>query len=349
MTAVSRFEADLLRLLDALLGRGPVEGALPVIVSRREPPPCLGRGAVALVQERLAKGVTWRLARRGAWRPERHLRGDRVASGRLWQRTDPEDLALSFSRRTLEFLIWLTARHPGDRSGRWSANPEALTVGDRLVIFEAFEALRPFEVHKHFLEMPEFARDGLCRVAFPDDFAGIDPGDPPDFAPWVEGVGACVLESFQAMLVRRWVEVERFKGQLRDAATMTALGRSQERVLEALLDAVDRVGRRDLARFLLSAASTLLGDDRAPGAWVGSLNLVGLRLADRAEVHRDALVFLRSLDRLRSWERSSRDVGYFDEGYVASQLWKADWEASNGERLCDRAADVARAVDPMGP
>ena len=349
MTAVSRFEADLLRLLDALLGRGPVEGALPLIVSRREPPPCLGRGAVDLIKNRLSNGVTWRLARRGAWRPERHLRGDRVASGRLWQRSDPEDLALTFSGRTLEFLFWLTARHPGDRDSRWSAEPEALSIGDRFLLFEAFEALRPFEVHKHFLEMPEFARDGLCRLAFPDDFAGIETLGPPDFGPWVEGVGACILEALQAMLARRWVEVERSKGQLRDGSVMSALGRSQEVALGALLDAVDRVGRRDLVRFVLSAAASLLGVDREPGGWVGTLDLGRLRLADRAEVHRDALVFLRSLDRLRGWERASRGVGYIDEGYVASQLWKADWETANGERLCDRAAAVARAVDPMGP
>jgi hypothetical protein len=41
-------------------------------------------------------------------------------------------------------------------------------------------------------------------------------------------------------------------------------------------------------------------------------------------------------------------VGYFDEGYAASQLWKADWEAHAGDLLCEHATAIARAVDPLG-
>jgi hypothetical protein len=351
MRSVSRFEADLLRILHALLGRAPLEGARPLITGRHERPKCLGRRAVELVQDALMKGCVWRLAREGGWLADRHLRGGRIASGRLWERTPPEDLGLSFTRYTLSFLIWLTANSPADRPVRWNPGERDLTVGDRLVLFYGYEALRAGLADPAKLrEMPQFPRHALCRLAFPGDFIGVRPGLEPDYAPWTGGLGACVLEALQPYLATRWVALERQKLAITDPSQMIALGGAQEATLEAFLDAIDGAGRRDLARFLLSAASTLLRDahPRGPRAWVGSLNLSGLRVAERAEVHGAALSFLRALGRLQAWERQARGVGYFDEGYAASQLWKADWEAHAGDTLCDQAAAIARAVAPLG-
>lgn len=348
MTPVSRFEADLLRVVHALLGRAPLAGALPLIVGRRERPACLGRGVVALVQDALAKGCVWRLAREGGWRPERHLRGDRVAAGRLWERTPPEELGLSFSRHALAFLIWLTADHPGDQPARWSPDEGELTVGDRVVLFLAYEALRTTQVAPMLRTLPAFSGHGLCRLAFPEDFAGGQAPFEADLTVWIEGPGAAVLEALQPFLAARWVEVERPKGRISDVGRMLDLGREQEATLEFLLRAADGAGRWDLARFLLSAAAALLRDAPGPRAWTGSLELKTLRLSERAEGRRAALVFLRSLDRLRQWERRARAVGYFDEGYAASQLWKADWESHSGDGLCERAAAIARSLDPLG-
>ena len=72
MQTVTRFEANLLRLLYYFLGREPAESALALVENRCTPPPCLGRPAVRLVKEALAKGCTFLLARRGGWRVERH-------------------------------------------------------------------------------------------------------------------------------------------------------------------------------------------------------------------------------------------------------------------------------------
>src|SRR4051812_37392059 len=97
MQTVSRFEANLLRLLYYFLRREPIERALPLVENRCQAPACLSRTAVRLVQDALAKGCPFLLGRRGGWMKERHLRGERVASGRLWQRTLPPDLGLAFS------------------------------------------------------------------------------------------------------------------------------------------------------------------------------------------------------------------------------------------------------------
>ena len=81
--------------------------------------------------------------------------------------------------------------------------------------------------------------------------------------------------------------------------------------------------------------------------WVGSLQTAGLRLADRSAVYHAALAFLRCLGRLQRWARRARAVGYFDEGYQASQLWLADWEHYDGDQLTRRAEAIATQLDPM--
>ncbi len=347
MRSVSRFEADLLRILHALLGRAPIEGARALIAVRRERPKCLSRGAVELVQEALAKGCVWRLARDGGWLADRYLRDDRIASGRLWERTPPEELGLHFSRYTLSFLIWLTADHPSDRPARWNPGERDLTVGDRLVLFYAYEAIRNGPADQaRVRELPPFARQALVRLAFPDDF--LDGGPELDFSPWTTGPGACILEALQPYLAARWVALDRQKFAILEPSRMIVLGRAQEATWRAFLDAIDQAGRPDLARFLLVAAASLLREARDPRAWIGALELDGLRLADRAESNRAALALFRALGRLREWERRARGVGYFDEGYAAARLWKAIWEEHNGDQLLGQSDEIARAVDPLG-
>jgi hypothetical protein len=348
MQTVSRFEANLLRLLYYFLGREPVERASRLVENRLAPPPCLSRTAVRLVQEALAKGCPERLARRGGWRVERHLRGEKVVPGRLWQRTAPADLGLKFSRHALEVLIWLTAARPGDKEPVWPLQEVELTPADLLLLLFVHEGLRGLSEKLgigRLRQRPGFARHGLCHLAYPEDFAGL--GSPPDFAPWTTGLGACMLEALQPDLAARWVQVESSKEGLADPQRMRQLGHEQERVLTAFLDAVEKAGRLDLARFLLRAAADLLGPYANADTWAGSLRMEGLRLADRAAVYAAALTFLRHLDRLQTWERRARTVGYFDDGYQASQLWKADWEYYHGDQLRERARDIIRQLDPM--
>src|SRR5712692_2454713 len=135
MKSVSRFEADLLRVLHSLLGRAPVEQALPIVLSAARQPRCLSRDAVTLVQDALAKGCVQWLARNGGWQREKHMRDERTAEGRLWERTPPADLMLRFSRHALAFLMWLTATRPGGGKFAWSAPVEELTTADHLLLF----------------------------------------------------------------------------------------------------------------------------------------------------------------------------------------------------------------------
>src|SRR5687768_8729293 len=102
MKSVSRFEANLLRLLHYFLQQAPVQQALPLLEAKVDRPKCLSRDAVELVQDALAKGCVLLLVRLGGWRRERFLRSEKPVEGRLWERTKPPELALSFSRNALD-------------------------------------------------------------------------------------------------------------------------------------------------------------------------------------------------------------------------------------------------------
>jgi hypothetical protein len=345
MRTVSRYEADLLLVLHCFMRRAPLEQALPILAGRCVKPRCLSREAVELAQDALAKGCTTLLARRGGWRPARYLRGDRIAAGRLWDRTSPADLGLAFSHQAMEFLMWVTASNPTATRDQWRAAPDDLSPGDRLLCFFAYEALRATEFAPALRQLAAFARHGLCWLAFPEDFA--DNPECPEMTPWVGGVGACVLEALETTLAEGWLQVERRKGKVSSWQRMRAVGGAQEIVLATFLDAADRNGRRDLARFLLHAAARLLDNAPSSRAWVGALELQGLRLADRTDAYRAAMVFLRMLDRLQQWERQARTVAFYDEDYAASQLWKADWQALEADSLVERAQAVARELEPL--
>ncbi|HZT79329.1 MAG TPA: hypothetical protein VFA26_03855, partial [Gemmataceae bacterium] len=297
-----------------------------------------------------AKGCVLTLVRRGAWRRERFLRGDGVADGRLWQRTPPTELGLAFSRHSLRFLVWATAQRPTNEQAAWKAPEKELTVADRLLLFLAYESVRGFPHELAALQrMPAFCNNVLCRLMYPEDFAALAGRTALDFGPWTTGVGACILESLHHNLAARWVAVERSKFEVEDWQEMRALGQSQEEVLAPFLKAVEDAGRLDLARFLLRAAAILLTPDAEAAWWRGRITRPGPRLADRADTHRAALALLRQVERMHAWERQARGVGYFDEGYQASQLWKADWERQGGESLHQRARAIIQQLDPMRP
>jgi hypothetical protein len=350
MQSVSRFEANLLRLLWYFLRREPPERALPLLENRCVVPACLHRNAVILVQDALAKGCMLLLARRGGWRRERFLRGERVVEGRLWERTPPVNLGLSFSAHSMRFLIWITANRPGDTERAWRVPEDKLTLGDRLLLYFAHEGLRNVAegLGAPALRTEEpFVRHALCWLAFPEDYTAAPIGAQANFLPWTTDAGACMLEALQTELARRWIEVESNKERLTDPQAMRVLSLAQERVLTTFLDALEQAGRMDLARFLLQAGAVLLGPQAHAGMWTARLNFTGQRVADRAATYQAATIFLRTLDRLQTWERRARGVGYFDEGYAASQLWKADWEQVQGDRLVERARAIVQQLDPM--
>jgi hypothetical protein len=265
----------------------------------------------------------------------------------LWDRTPPAELGLKFSGHALGFLIWLVSVKSADGPPGWMPPVRELTPADHLLSYLAYEALVGAQPAEHLRSHPAVQQNALCRLSYPEDFSEAPPQSLPDFASWTVGLGACMVEVLQARLTERCVELELRKGQTEKWQRMQAIGRAQESVLTAFLQAVDRDGRPDLARFLLRSASVILAEGVRPERWTGKLTSTGPRLADRAATYRAALALLHVLLVLREWTRRARAVGYFDEGYQASQIWKADWEQLQGDALCARAETVIAQLDPM--
>ena len=121
--------------------------------------------------------------------------------------------------------------------------------------------------------------------------------------------------------------------------------------LQAFLEAAGEANRTDLARFVLRTNAALFTADMTPVFWTGGLQGSGPpRLADRLDTQRAALAVPRQMEMLEGWQRRALGVGYFDEDYQASQMWKADWEAANGDRVAARARATVEMLEPLrGP
>ena len=343
---LNRFEANLLTILYAVLGDESMGQVMPKVHEQREFHDCLSRQVVELVEAALAKGMTHWLASRGGWHSDRFLRGEKPVAGAVWRRTQPQELGLTFSPASLQFLIWLTANNPlDDAADPWRGLPE-LTVGDQLLMLRTLERLRDTLVAERWFRMRKFAELPLVSLCYPDLVAERERPAVPDFTQL--GDMAWILECLQPYLAKRWVEVEQSKPGITEPERMQSLGATQAALLSAFLTAAASAGRRDLARFLLVAFQQLLGTDEAPDMlarrWIRDLRVGFMRLAERTIVYESASSFLAVGAPLRRWTQECQQVGYLDEGYASAQLWLADWERYDGDNVTLRAAAMVRAL-----
>ena len=350
--SVSRFEYTLLRLLRFVYGAMPAEQARQLVEAEYAPaPPCLTRTCVELAQETLAKGTVLYLVRAGGWRRDRYLRAGEPARGRAWERAPLGERALAFGPHPLGFLMWLTAAKPAAPGAAWDAPPDELTPADQLFFALALDALAPFEgVAAALVKREAFRRNPFCWLFSPALFAQAGPELAPDFGDCFAGVRAVILECLQTRLGERWARSERSKGQIADWRAMRGVATAERAALSRYLASAERAGRYDLARFVLHAARATLGGraDLSVAFWTGGLQSgPPQRLADKIETQRLALAVPAQLETLGRWDRHAQSVGYFDEGYAASQLWKADWDAAGGPNLARRAGDLLASLDPL--
>lgn len=346
---VSRFEANLLRILRFFLKQAPAEQSLRLINDRFDRPKCLSADAVNLVRDSVAKGCVLYLVRAGAWKRDRFLRDGGAKYGWLWERTPVDRLTLSFSKQSLDFLMWVTAHRPKEARPVWQSDDASQTIGDRLLYFLAYESMRAdADLAAAMRASSTFAENALIWLTHPNDFAGAQI-DVPTFDVWLNEPGSLILEAMQPILEHRWLEIERSKGQVGDWSQLHQQGLVQGRLLQAFTQAANDAGRRDLVRFLMNVMSRLLSNpDMAATFWIGGLQGTGpTRLADRLETHRNALAVLRSAESFRGWEHDARRSGYLDDDYAVSQFWLGEWERYDFGTIADRAERVLQQLEPL--
>lgn len=348
---VSKFEFNLLRILRFILGHFPHDQGLQLVRASVSRPESLSADAVHLIKDSLAKGCVLFLVREGGWRKDRYLRDNVPMSGRVWERIPLDERTLTFSAAVVEFLVWATAEKVNETKAPWDAPAANLTPADEFFLWRAFDACRADPDLVAVLRRKEcFQRNPFCWIASPGDLTDADEPVVPDFGPLFAGVRAVVLECLQPHLAIRWIRSERAKGQIGDWRKMRQQGRAELAALQAFLAAAEAANRIDLARFVLKANASLFVGELSPAFWTGGLQGSGPpRLADRLDTHRAALAVPRLMEVLDDWQQRARNVGYFDEGYQASQLWKQDWEAADGDRVAARARAAVEMVEPLRP
>ena len=351
---VTKFEFNLLRILRFLVGHFPADQGLQFVRTPLARPECLSAGAVELVKDTLAKASVLHLTKSGGWRNDKYLRNNAPTPGRVWDRIPIEERALQFSRPVLDFLLWLTAEKVHETKQAWDTAPKALSAADELFFGLAFDATRSDpDVLAVLRKKDTFARNPFCWIMNPADVADPDGAKPlpPDFAPLFTGQRAVLLECLQTALKERWIRTERAKGQIGDWKKMRQQGVAEFTALQGFLKAAEAARRTDLARFVLRTNTAVLQSDMTPVFWTGGLQGSGPpRLADRLETQRAALAVPRQMEILETWQERARYVGYFDEDYQASQMWKADWESVNGDRVAARARAAVEMLEPLrGP
>ena len=344
---VSRFEFNLLNVTRFFLGHFPSDRGLQLVRALAQRPPCLSAVAIDLVKDSLSKGCVLFLTKVGGWRNERFLLNATPNLGRIWDRSPLEDRVLRFSPHVVEFLMWATSERIHDTQVNWDAPPDELTPADELFLWLAFDACRADpDLAQVLRKKAAFRANPLCWLAFPGDIA--DGASPPDFEPCFTGLRAAILECLQTELARRWIRSERAKGRIGDWAAMREQGRAESATLEAFLAAASRANRLDFARFVLNVNATLFRGELQPIFWTGGLQGSGpSRLADRLDTQRTAMAVPRQMATLCSWEEEARAVGYFDDGYAASQMYKQEWEAADGDRIAARARTAVDAIEPL--
>jgi FtsH ternary system domain X6 len=348
---VSKFEYDLLRILNLIFGQFDVQQGLALVKSKASRPSTLSPNCVAVAQRNLAKGLVLFLIRSGGWRSESFLENRSPKSGRIWDRVALDIRKLVFSEAPLDFLIWITANNPADtkeKPEKWDAFGE-LTAADELFFALAGLAFRNDSTIYEILKLKNaFSNNPIAWLLHPSDFVSGPAIAPPNFQAIFTGTRAAILECLQPILTKHWLASERTKSNITDWTLMDRQGAAELAMFTRFLEQAEKSQRLDLARFLLRTLSELFRN-QTPDAtfWTGGLALKQpTRLADRIATQRNALAVVQQAELFARWDRAARSVGYFDEEYQASQLLKEDYEAAN---VADFAAKVKRALEQLEP
>ena len=330
---VAASEFEVLSVTRALFQRPG--GRQPTILAsllrqERDLPARMGPTALGLMQDTIAKGLIIALVGRGGWQRVQSQENGQVWNGRLWERHAPPPLHLS--PFAMHLCRWMTSQPL--RSKKCKALPHTpATVADELLLYLALETAHQARCALAFSDMPAVRASALCWLGFADDMAPrsnqLASSPPADisvyaFAPWTSGSGVIVLDALQADLARRWVEVERDKRRLGDPVRLVALGRIQDALLRAYFGAIQGAERRDLCRFIIVAARTLMDERPAPEAWHPILTPGGsLRL--RSDARRASVALLRNLRTIKHWADEAAAVRFFDDEYDGAQLFLRIW------------------------
>jgi hypothetical protein len=319
MTArVAESEHDLLLVARALVGQVPRAAVEPILFGTRGTYYGLRPTATRLLKQTLAVGCVRELMRRGGWQRGAILEDERVVHGRAWERTPPRPL--HFSLLSVHLCQWI-AYQPLDAKTVRPLPALDPTLGDEILLYLAHELLGP-SMTPLLARQAAFARSALCRLAFPIGGAEAH-GELPAFEPWLRGGGAVVVAALAPDLARQWIALAR---RFADYELPTPTG--QDNTADAFLSAIDTLGRRDLAQFVVDAGAGLArgADARALARRLAPRIPGRVSVGARAAARHAAGAPLRALVRVGRWHEEHKLIRHFDDGYAAAQHLLGRWE-----------------------
>jgi hypothetical protein len=325
MRQVAQSEYELLLIANAIVAEVAYDTVEPLLHKTRAVKPQIGRTAMGLVKQTLGLGCVRELSRRGGWRPSSHLDGERVVRGRLWQRHAPP--ALHFSPLSFELCRWLL-HEPLGQSKRAPLAGATPTIADELLLYLACDLLAHGALLPVLAEQPAVRASPLCWLGFVDQLHEATPPSAAQMAAWLDGGGALLLEALGPDLSRRVLAMERLHEHVVVPDSLIAVGRAQDALYGALLDALDQRRRRDLARFVLDAAAPILRgrDPQVIAARSCSSLDPKARLSLRTEARHAAGALFRAVARIGRFHEEHRLIRHFDDGYDVAQHLLREWE-----------------------
>ncbi len=341
MTPVSPEEHDLLSLARAVFGLAAFEDVEPLLGVQKPALQGLAPPAMAVLEDTLARGGVLWLMRAGGGRLAASLQGGEIRVGRLWERHPPP--ALRFSAVTFEVLRWLTSRALSGTDRTQLHVSGAPTPADELFLYATCALLDGSEYARALARQGLFRSALLCRLGFA---ASLGENEPLPALPDLQLAPLTVLiEGLQGDLARRWLNAERRKAERFSPQELQRMGASQDVVLEEVLSAADRLGRRDLCGFLVEAAVHLLAVPPSAATFTEGLDATA-PLRDRQEARRAAGALLRAVGRLRAWDQEHRAVRFIDDGYAGAQRLVQEWEqlGDRGFRLAEELHQALQAL-----
>lgn len=309
-------EAELVTLARAIVaGSDSGEDMWALLCRGRSLPKKIGPTCERLLEDTLEK-VWLALWHRGGTKPRPSLTGTRA---RLWERYQP--VPLEFSPASLHFLRWLVATpFSAPQSTLQQLHAMPLTLGDQVLVYFALDAARDTPAARVIAQQPFVRNAPLAWLGFAPDLAGAAI---PTFDSLVTGAGPVIIEALADELAKRWQATELGKRSLVDPNAIIALGEAQDRVLGSFMTACDAARRRDLAGFVLDAATPLIERNLSPSPTKLDPSSP---LSTRAQARIAAGSLLRALVRWADWDQQHRAVRYIDDDYQLAQLMLARFE-----------------------
>jgi len=321
MKQVAASEFDLLSIARALVSDDA--GVEWLLLRKREMPKELSPQAISLIQDLLSRGVLHTLCRTGGWQKTRTLQGDKILSGRLWERHP--DFALTFTDFSIKLLTWMTAEELTS-PGKLGAKPKS--CGDELLAFLALGLAKEAGCGAPVAKDKAFQSSALCWLAYPD-LLGLHASAKPRglrFDNWVSGTEAMILEALAPSLKALWLQMEQAKGWVIELDRMAKIGQAQAWVLEEFTKTAAEAQRHDLCFFLLRAAAELAKENTQASDYTTRLE-AHKTMAQRSDAMTAAAAYLDGLSPFPQWVQAHRSLRFFDDEYEAAQLLLEEWDA----------------------